>query len=213
MKPCPKCKTVLDESLFGKNSSRVDGLNYACRECTKIYAARTRIKCKEKVVASIKAWKERNKERTAETNAAWYAANKDRQKKTGKAYYEKNKARIAKMAKEWRLANPDKVAIYVKRHKKTSPEAKKIHHSNRREKVATGKLSKGLVEKLFKLQKGKCVCCLLPLGDDYHLDHIHPLHLGGLNVDSNMQLLRASCNMKKSYKHPVEYMQSKGFLL
>ena len=37
--------------------------------------------------------------------------------------------------------------------------------------------------------------------------------LGGLNADSNMQLLRAECNLQKSAKHPVDFMQSRGFLL
>jgi 5-methylcytosine-specific restriction endonuclease McrA len=45
------------------------------------------------------------------------------------------------------------------------------------------------------------------------MDHIVPLYLGGLNVDSNIQLLRAKCNLQKNKKHPVDFMRSKGFLL
>ena len=74
-------------------------------------------------------------------------------------------------------------------------------------------LSVGLSAKLFKLQKGKCPCCKQPLGDDYHLDHKMPLALGGTNTDENMQLLRSICNLQKHAKHPVDFMQERGYLL
>jgi 5-methylcytosine-specific restriction endonuclease McrA len=95
------------------------------------------------------------------------------------------------------------------------PDARRIYNHNRRakEKENGGKLSRGLAEKLFKLQRGKCPCCKLPLGEDCHLDHKMPVALGGANEDSNMQLLRAECNFKKNAKDPIKYMQSKGFLL
>ena len=70
-----------------------------------------------------------------------------------------------------------------------------------------------IVEKLLKLQKGKCPCCSLPLGDDFHLDHKMPLALGGDHVDDNMQLLKARCNMQKRASNPIDFMQSRGFLL
>jgi len=40
-----------------------------------------------------------------------------------------------------------------------------------------------------------------------------PLALGGKNEDWNIQLLRAECNSRKGAKHPIVYMQEKGFLL
>lgn len=42
---------------------------------------------------------------------------------------------------------------------------------------------------------------------------IVPLALGGTNTDGNMQLLRSTCNQKKHAKHPVDFMQQRGFLL
>lgn len=98
---------------------------------------------------------------------------------------------------------------------KANPEAGRIYEQNRRARKKTngGTLSSNLAEILFKRQKGECVCCQKPLGKNYHLDHIMPLALGGKNEDLNIQLLRASCNRSKGAKHPIEYMQSKGFLL
>jgi 5-methylcytosine-specific restriction endonuclease McrA len=91
----------------------------------------------------------------------------------------------------------------------------RIYRANRRarELEAGGTLSKGLRTKLFDLQRGKCACCGKPLGNDFHLDHIVPLKLGGSNTDDNIQLLRAACNMQKGAKDPIEFMQSRGNLL
>jgi len=36
---------------------------------------------------------------------------------------------------------------------------------------------------------------------------------GGSNTDDNMQLLRKLCNLQKHAKHPVDFMQERGFLL
>jgi 5-methylcytosine-specific restriction endonuclease McrA len=83
-----------------------------------------------------------------------------------------------------------------------------------RKNASAGKLSFNLAEKLFKLQHGKCACgCKKHLGKDYHLDHIMPLALGGANTDNNIQLLRKQCNWQKHAKHPIDFMQSRGFLL
>lgn len=70
-----------------------------------------------------------------------------------------------------------------------------------------------MAKKLYELQRGKCACCCKPLGNNYHLDHRVPLARGGRNEDCNMQLLRAKCNMQKSAKDPIEFMQERGFLL
>lgn len=49
--------------------------------------------------------------------------------------------------------------------------------------------------------------------DGYHVDHIQPLALGGSNDKTNLQLLCPTCNTKKSAKHPIDFMQSRGLLL
>lgn len=45
------------------------------------------------------------------------------------------------------------------------------------------------------------------------MDHIMPLALGGTNTDDNIQLLCPTCNRSKHAKHPVDFMQQRGFLL
>lgn len=159
--------------------------NGRCKACLKAAKTAWRKANPEKQKAATAAWRVDNSERVKEGSAGWYAANPERKKGTAAA---------------WAKANP---------------EACRTHTQNRRARKIEngGVLSSGLPAKLFKLQKGKCPCCNLPLGDDYHMDHKMPLALGGPNVDDNMQLLRSTCNQQKSKKHPIDFMQSRGFLL
>ena len=124
---------------------------------------------------------------------------------------EKAKARYAK----WNASNPGVAVARASEWNAENPDARRVLTQNRRAKIREigGTLSKGLAEKLFALQRGKCACCGLPLGENYHMDHIMPLILGGKNEDANMQLLRQRCNNQKSAKHPVDFMQQRGFLL
>lgn len=40
-----------------------------------------------------------------------------------------------------------------------------------------------------------------------------PLARGGTNQRTNLQLLCPPCNLSKSAKDPIDFMQSRGFLL
>lgn len=132
-----------------------------------------------------------------------------------KEYRKKRNEQVARR----RDANPEEFRkkdrdLYLKYHAE-SPERYRLRSQNRRAKKREngGELSKGIIDKLYNLQLGKCPCCNLPLGDDYHMDHIMPVFLGGSNEDWNIQLLRSTCNLQKHTKHPIDFMQSKGFLL
>ena len=124
---------------------------------------------------------------------------------------EKVKANTAK----WRASNPERYLSLVAASREANRGAFRAYEQNRRAKIRAigGKLSAGLAKKLYELQRGKCPCCAQPLGNNYHLDHKMPLGLGGAHCDENMQLLRQQCNNEKHVKHPVDFMQSRGFLL
>lgn len=202
MKTCAKCKIEKDGDEFSKALAERDGLQWYCKACAKIarnthYAANAD---QEKAAAAVYRAANPEKEKIYTANAkAKYAANPEvraRRKASRSANKERNKISGAK----WRKANPD---------------SHRISNHNRRVKARAegGKLSKGLRTRLFALQQGKCPCCGQPLGKDAHLDHIQPISLGGSNADENMQLLTAFCNLSKGAKNPVDFMQSRGFLL
>lgn len=215
MKTCTKCHQTKLISEFGKQSGRKDGLRSNCKECcnaaTAKWAKENPERCSEKAAKwakenhkrkteSVAEWAKANKDRRKATNAAHYAANRERYKAIRSAYYEANKQRYKEIGDAWNKENRG---------------ARRVHAQNRRTRKleSGGRLTSGLSKKLLQIQRGKCACCGNPLGDDYHLDHIVPLALGGTNTDDNIQLLHARCNKKKGAKHPVDFMQSRGFLL
>lgn len=170
-------------------------------------------KCRLCRQQSARKWKLANPEKVKEQKAQWHQKNKQRRNAASSKRPITESRRASNAA--WNLENAAHKKAYNVNWEALNPESKKRRRAARRSllKGSGGRLSKGITERLFKLQKGKCPCCGLPLGDDYHMDHKMPLFLGGTNTDDNIQLLRHFCNIQKRAQHPVDFMQSKGFLL
>ena len=201
LKFCKKCNAETDRC---KKTGR-------CKPCKVVYYAANR----EKALAYKSAWYTANREKMIAASSAWRAVNREKARAAVIAWYAANREKVLAYGAAWRAINPEKVLANGASWRAANPEKCRIYNQNRkaRKRANGGKLSSDLSAKLFKLQRGKCTCCGQPLGDDFHLDHVIPLALGGANEDSNIQLLRAECNLKKSSKHPVDFMQSRGFLL
>lgn len=219
VKFCKKCQAETTHNASGR-----------CKPCVRIYAAAYRAANFEKVRDYNATYRTSNLDKCKANGASWAKANPERVKAKAAAYHLANKQRLYAItaarhaanpeknrarAAAWQKANPEKNRASSAAWAKANPEARRICDQNYHAKKRSngGKLSKGLSIKLFRLQKGKCACCKQPLGENFHLDHIMPVHLGGPNTDGNIQLLRQQCNQQKSGKHPVDFMQSRGFLL
>ncbi len=215
-KVCTKCGFSKPVTEFSKAAKSHDGLRSNCKACAKQYGAAWRSANPEKIKADKAADYAANKCKRSAAQAVWAKANAERKKATNAAHRTANKARKALTDAERYKSNPEKIKARVVEWRKENNDAHRINNQNRRsrKREAGGKLSKGLFERLFNLQRGKCACgCKQSLGTDYHLDHIMPLALGGLNTDDNIQILRSTCNQQKHAKHPVDFMQQRGYLL
>lgn len=202
---CKPCKKVRVKAWRAANPDKVRASKLAWNRVNQQSVRASREKHytnnKERVLARNAAWKSRNPEKVATAKAAYVAAHINESRVYQSAYSAANseKKRAASLA--WAAANP---------------EIRRIQHHNRRAKQREvgGKLSPGLFPKLLKLQRGKCACCRADLKRiKPHMDHIISLSAGGPNEDSNMQLLCWPCNLQKSAKHPIDFMQQKGYLL
>lgn len=200
----------------------------AYRPCVKCGAADRRPSggCKACARASRAADKAANPEKFKAWRATYYASNRNKEHAYSadyrlanpdahKAWRAANPGRGSALKAAWREANPERTRATDAARLAANPGLSRIYTQNRkaRERANGGTLSPGLAGKLFRLQKGKCACCGQPLGDKYHMDHILPILLGGPNEDWNIQLLRQRCNQQKHAKHPVDFMQSRGFLI
>ena len=186
MKTCIKCGETKSATEFYKHDTTKDRLQSTCKACFKISRAKR------------------------------YAANPEKEKSLMAAWREENIEKVRALQSAYRIANPEKFSGYASKWASLNKEYWRIKCHNRRARLreAGGKLSTDIASKLIVLQKGKCACgCKQPLGDNYHLDHIMPIALGGSNTDDNIQLLTATCNLQKGAKHPVEFMQQRGLLL
>lgn len=215
MKTCSKCGENKPFSDFHKRKSAKDGLKSSCKICRNRDNATYREANPDKVKASLVKYKERNLDRVKQKLKDWRAANLEKARERSSKWYFANKDRAKAMSAERYKNNKERAKEKAHARYLSDPSQYKIRNHKRRATLLRvgGKLSIGLEQKLYALQKGKCACCKRPLGDKYHMDHIMPLALGGSNTDDNIQLLRAQCNNQKYMKHPVDFMQERGYLL
>ena len=103
----------------------------------------------------------------------------------------------AKWTREYRAKNPDKVRSFTERRK-----GRKL-----------GRLPYGTIPKIGAAQKWKCAACRISVKKKYHVDHLIPLFRDGKHEPSNLQILCPTCNLRKSAKDPIAFMQSLGRLL
>lgn len=135
----------------------------------------------------------------AEKQRTYRNANAEAIRQREVAYRARNAARYSANHKDWYARHPGAATVYQRNREARLRDA--------------GQLSPDIIPKLYASQRGLCVCCHQPLGDNYHLDHIIPLCQGGTNTDDNVQLLRAQCNREKHTTDPITFMQRRGFLL
>ena len=105
-----------------------------------------------------------------------------------------------------------KSAAWLRRYRAKNPDKVKEFCARRKHRVL-GRLPRGTIPRIRKAQGDRCAICSVSLKRKGHVDHIIPVSKGGKHAASNIQLLCAGCNLRKSDKDPIEYMQSLGRLL
>ena len=221
---CKKCKSIKDKQYNNANREELKAKN----------AARYRAKHPEPEPPKIgpngynlcKRGHERTPDNVRSSNGTCIECDHMKSSEYRKAHPEETKAYLAEYhrvnreqsiarAVKYNRANPEMRKKICKKYRENNPEFGRMHAIKRRARKLEvgGTLSKGLAEKLFGLQKGKCrICKKRFVGRKYHLDHIEPISKGGPNIDSNIQLLCPSCNSRKHNKLPHVHAQELGML-
>lgn len=207
-------KAAYDKAYCLKNKEAKEAKAKVYRDKNKEKKRIYNLNNSEAIAKKSKEYKENNKKAISDKRKEYFEVNKEIINAKKRETYKKNPEKSNLTSQDWYRNNKERSAEYKRKYRAENPEVHQLCVQNRRARklMAGGTLSKGIKEKLFKLQRGKCPCCNKPLGNKYHLDHIMPLFLGGSNTDDNIQLLRAECNFQKNSKHPFDFMQSRGFL-
>lgn len=189
-RPCETCGKVF---VPRPGQLAVGHGTFCSQKCnTKSHLAMNR---KDAQARARATWKARNAEqpfaKSGPENPRW---------KGGKEASNRRRIESGKRAEEtrrYRMENPHKVREFTVRR-----WGRKF-----------GRLPRGTIPRLGGYQRWKCAICRTGIKRKYHVDHIVPLALGGEHKPENIQLLCPTCNVRKSAKHPVDYMQERGFLL
>jgi hypothetical protein len=209
-KICTCCKEERPKTDFYKKKVM---LFSQCKRCTLSKQKKYAENNKEKIKERAGAYREKNREIILKKSRDFLSdkENRERKNRLHLEWKKKNKEKIQQKSRIFYLKNKEKIKTTRKQWLKNNKAIIAVQKQNRRsrERNNKGKLSKDLAETLYKSQNGICACCEKSLEEGYHLDHIMPLALGGLNIDSNMQLLTPKCNLQKGWKHPDEYIKFK----
>jgi 5-methylcytosine-specific restriction endonuclease McrA len=169
-------------------------------EKMKEYSAQYRAQNPEKVKANIVKYLERHPEKVKAAQEKYRKANPEKVKAREEAYRKANPEKVKEATAKWRQANLDKSRTFCR-------------NRHARKKAAEGRHTSEDIQRIYDIQKGRCACCGVKVGQTYDVDHVQPLSKGGSNWPSNLQILCPSCNRRKHNKDPLEFMQSLGFLL
>jgi len=192
---CRPCKRTRGAKYYAENTEKVNAAHAKYRAETG-YSAKHYSEHTEKALAYAAKYRAENAEQIRARSAKFYAENV--------GYREK-----------YRAEHPEQARASSAKYRAEHPEVDRAHYCKRRaqKREAGGLFTAQDIKDMLKRQKNKCVVCRTNISNDYHIDHIMPLSLGGHNGITNIQLLCPPCNRSKHTKHPVDFMQSRGYLL
>ena len=200
LKKCSTCKTEKSFDAFRKSERGLHGLHSVCRICANVKAKEYQAKNRQSVLEKKKEYRGNNQEQI---------------KNYMTSYRDKNKEKLKLQTQEYRQKNVELLREKASLYAKSNPLKRRASESHRRAKMSgsNGKHTASDIRKIHAQQGYKCACCGVDTKSKYHVDHIMPLALGGSNDPLNLQILCHLCNHQKSWRHPVDFMQDKGFLL
>ena len=167
-----------------------DGYHYTCKQCKNIQG---------------KAYKEENKDKIKESSAQYYLEKKEVISVRNKEWKENNKELIAIKRKEYHEKNKDMQSEKAKvRRQNNKPNYNaKAAAERAAKKNATPKWLTKDHKTFIEIQYQMAKYLEDRMGEEYHVDHIHPLQndsVCGLHVPWNLRVIPAFDNLSKGNK-------------
>lgn len=195
--------------------------NGLCVECARLHKNKDRAKNIERERARRRTYAKANPERARKWRATTEARHgKRKQIRKPRPYSPLAPEKRLQYQRKWKAkAGPEWRKKEIRRRAlrdKLNPEGRRARDRNRsaRKRNAAGSHTADDVLRLFELQCGKCATCRRKVSfAAKHVDHVKPLARGGENGRHNLQILCASCNLRKNAKDPIDWARENGMLL
>ena len=183
MKKCTICQTMQSLSHFYAQSSRADGLQSACKECSH---------------SATRQWRARNAEALKDYERARYRDVPERGRLRSRKYYQEHKEARRVYAKTRRLNNPERARGIDATYRKGHPQQRAELERRRRARIAGVIVEAVSAASILSRDKGRCGICGKPVTPEMlTLDHVVPIAMGGEHSYRNLQIAHRRCNERK----------------
>lgn len=155
---------------------------------------------KDKHLKSCKNWLTKNPDKHRANVAAWQAANREKCRADAIAWRKANPEKVNATARRWRENNPEQALENGRRWRANNKD--KVNAKKARRLAAQIKATPSWADlKKIRAIYAEASRLTRETGIQHHVDHIYPLRskvMCGLHVETNLQILPAIANQKKS---------------
>ena len=213
MRRCTRCGAEKPATLefFHRSAQGKYGLCSMCKPCNCAHAKEHRDAHLEESREASRRYRAEHLEECQRRERSYHDAHKEERSEQKRRAYAADPGPIRARVRESRRADPEKHKAEVRLWRMRNPEKRRAqslidaHRRRAREFAALGSHTVSDVENQHARQKGRCYWCQRKVGDDYHVDHVVPLALGGIDGPENLVVACPSCNCSKGAKHPQEF--------
>lgn len=219
-KKCTLCLIIKLKLDFSKASKEKDGLQSRCKDCNKLISAKYRLNNVEKerirhakyhvenkitINARISQWSKNNPEKRNKISNRFYYNNKESEQLRHLIWRTKNPERHKENSRLWRLKNIDAARSYDSLYAKENKDKCNAKNSKRRAILLKATPLWADFEKISQIYFESSKISQ-QTGIIHHVDHIIPLKsklVCGLHCEANLQIIKASENLKKHNKFSI----------
>lgn len=156
------------------------------------------------------------RDKKREYNRRWRTLHREQRRRALADWRAKNPEKNKAYDQRQRVKRADQRKVDFQRWQRTNSHKTRSYSANRRamKARAEGIVTPEDIERIYRMQKGRCAYCRKKLGKIYERDHVIPLSKGGSNRPSNTQLVcRFKCNQRKRNKDPLVFARECGLLI